>query len=81
MTMSGLDHVELRVRTLCTLQALNSTPLVSVCVPTYNGMGHLEEALASIESQYYPNLEVVFSDDGSTDGTLERIREFAFLHG
>ncbi len=77
MTMSGLDHVELRVRTLCTLQALNSTPLVSVCVPTYNGMGHLEEALASIESQYYPNLEVVFSDDGSTDGMLERIREFA----
>lgn len=40
-------------------------------------MGHLEEALASIESQDYPNLEVVFSDDGSTDGTLERIREFA----
>lgn len=40
-------------------------------------MEHLEEALASIDSQDYPNLEVVFSDDGSTDGTLERIREFA----
>jgi glycosyltransferase involved in cell wall biosynthesis len=40
-------------------------------------MGHLEEALASIEAQDYPNLEVVFSDDGSTDGTVERIREFA----
>jgi glycosyltransferase involved in cell wall biosynthesis len=40
-------------------------------------MGHLEEALASIESQDYPNLEVVFSDDGSTDGTVERIRQFA----
>jgi glycosyltransferase involved in cell wall biosynthesis len=40
-------------------------------------MGYLEEALASIESQDYPNLEVVFSDDGSNDGTVERIHEYA----
>lgn len=40
-------------------------------------MGHLEQALVSIEAQDYYNLEVVFSDDGSTDGTLERIREYA----
>ena len=38
-------------------------------------MGHLEEALASIEAQAYPNLEVVFSDDGSTDGTVEFIKK------
>lgn len=74
---SSLDHWRLKCRTSSTLQVLNHPPLVSVCVPTYNGMGHLEEALASIESQDYPNLEVVFSDDGSTDGTVERIREFA----
>jgi glycosyltransferase involved in cell wall biosynthesis len=40
-------------------------------------MAHLDQALASIEAQDYTNLEVVFSDDGSTDGTVERIREFA----
>lgn len=40
-------------------------------------MEHLEEALASIEAQDYPNLEVIFSDDGSTDGTVERIRQYA----
>lgn len=75
--MSSLDDVERRFRTLYNLQPTISPSLVSVCVPTYNGMGHLEEALASIESQDYPNLEVVFSDDGSTDGTVERIRQFA----
>ncbi len=59
------------------MQQLNSYPLVSVCVPTFNGMAHFDQALSSIESQDYPNLEIVFSDDGSTDGTLERIREYA----
>jgi len=75
--MSSLDHLKLKCRTSNTLQPTISSPLVSVCVPTFNGMGHLEEALASIEAQAYPNLEVVFSDDGSTDGTVERIGEFA----
>ncbi len=56
---------------------MNPFPLVSVCVPTFNGLGHLRQALASIEAQDYTNLEVVLSDDGSTDGTLERIREYA----
>jgi glycosyltransferase involved in cell wall biosynthesis len=75
--MSSLDHWKLKCGTSSTLQPTNSSPLVSVCVPTYNGMGHLEEALASIDSQDYPNLEVVFSDDGSTDGTVERIHQYA----
>jgi glycosyltransferase involved in cell wall biosynthesis len=46
-------------------------------VPTFNGIRHLGQALSSIESQDYANLEVIFSDDGSTDGTMERIREYA----
>ena len=75
--MFSLDHSGLECGSSSTLPPTISPPLVSACVPTYNGMGHLEEALASIDSQDYPNLEVVFSDDGSTDGTVERIREFA----
>ena len=75
--MSSLDHWKLKCGTSSILQPLKSPPLVSICIPTYNGMGHLEEALASIESQAYPNLEVVFSDDGSTDGTMERILRYA----
>lgn len=47
-----------------------SEPLVSVCIPTYNGEKYLREALASIINQNYPNLEIIISDDGSTDQTV-----------
>ena len=51
-------------------------PLVSICLPTYNGETFLNEALDSIKSQTYPNLEVIVSDDASSDGTLRIIEEF-----
>ncbi len=41
-------------------------PLVSVCLTHYNRPGLLRQALASIYSQDYPNLEVVLVDDAST---------------
>ena len=47
-------------------------PLVSVCVPTYNGEAYLAEALASIEAQDYPAIEVIISDDGSADRRVHR---------
>jgi glycosyltransferase involved in cell wall biosynthesis len=46
-------------------------PLVSVCIPTYNGMPHLEQALASALAQKYPNIEYIVCDDESTDGSFE----------
>lgn len=45
-------------------------PLVSICIPTRNGERYLEEALRSAFAQTYPRLEIVISDDGSSDGTL-----------
>lgn len=41
-------------------------PLVSVCIVTRNRPKLLPQALASIEAQDYPNIEVVLVDDGST---------------
>lgn len=44
-------------------------PLVSVVLCTYNGEKHLRAQVDSILSQTYPSLELVISDDASTDGT------------
>jgi glycosyltransferase involved in cell wall biosynthesis len=45
-------------------------PKVSVVVCTYNGERFLRQQLDSIISQTYPNLEIIISDDNSTDGTV-----------
>ncbi len=56
--------------TLTTVPLKQSNPLVSICIPTYNGEKYLQEALDSILNQTYSPLEVIISDDGSTDNTL-----------
>ncbi len=52
-------------------------PLVSVVMPVFNGGHFLKYSLESIRSQDYPNLEVIFVDDGSTDGSREMIELFS----
>ena len=52
-------------------------PLVSICIPTFNGEEYLQAALNAISLQIYPSLEVVLSDDGSTDDTVSIIKKFA----
>lgn len=49
---------------------------VSLILTTYNSKDNLEKTLGSIEKQDYPNIEVVIKDGGSTDGTLDIIREY-----
>lgn len=46
----------------------------SVVVPVYNGMPHLRALVASLLAQDYPDLELVFSDGGSSDGSLEYLQ-------
>lgn len=53
-----------------------SLPLVSICLPTFNGEKFLQEALESVKIQTYPFIEVVISDDQSNDGTLKLANEF-----
>ncbi len=50
--------------------------LVSICVPTYNGAKFLQESLDSVNAQSYKNIEVIISDDNSTDETLEICTKF-----
>jgi glycosyltransferase involved in cell wall biosynthesis len=44
-------------------------------MPVYNGAPHIDEALGSVLAQDYPNLRVLVSDDCSTDGSVELVRE------
>jgi glycosyltransferase involved in cell wall biosynthesis len=55
----------------------NSNPLVSVGLPTYNRGAQLRRAIESVLAQDYPNLELVISDNGSTDETEALCTEFS----
>jgi len=50
---------------------MRHNPLVSVVVITYNSATTVLETLESIKRQTYPNIEVILSDDGSTDNTVD----------
>jgi glycosyltransferase involved in cell wall biosynthesis len=52
-------------------------PKVSVIVPIYNQLAFIRETVDSVLAQDYPNIELVLSDDGSTDGTTEVLRDYA----
>ncbi|MFZ9020596.1 MAG: glycosyltransferase family 2 protein, partial [Paracoccaceae bacterium] len=48
---------------------------VSFLILTYNQVDFVENALSGAFSQTYSPLEIVISDDASTDGTREKIKE------
>ncbi|MDX1696671.1 MAG: glycosyltransferase [Thiohalobacterales bacterium] len=56
-------------------------PLITVRIPAYNHERYVRRALDSVLEQRYPNLEIVIIDDGSTDATAARIREWIDQHG
>jgi len=57
----------------------NESPLVSVGMPVYNEGRFIRESLDSILAQDYQNLEIIISDNGSTDETVSICREYAQL--
>ena len=50
--------------------------MISVCIATHNGEQYIKEQLDSILCQLLSEDEVVISDDGSTDSTLEIIKGY-----
>ena len=51
--------------------------LITVIVPVYNVSEYLKQCIESIIGQTYKNLEVILIDDGSTDDSLEIIKQYA----
>jgi len=52
-------------------------PLVSAVIATYNRGSVVGEAIESILSQTYQNVEVIVVDDGSTDDTHEKLKRYS----
>ncbi|TDS82497.1 glycosyltransferase involved in cell wall biosynthesis [Comamonas sp. JUb58] len=52
-------------------------PLISIALATYNGERFLEQQMDSLLAQDYQNLEIVISDDCSTDGTWGILQAYA----
>lgn len=53
------------------MKNLLTNPLVSICIPTYNGDRFIAATIQSVLEQTYRPLEIVISDDHSSDRTLE----------
>ena len=51
-------------------------PLISVCVPVFNGEKHLKECLDSCIAQTFTNYEIIICDDGSSDKSISIIEEY-----
>jgi len=58
-----------------------TNPLVSIAMATYNGEKYLKEQLDSIYTQSYKNIEVIVTDDCSTDKTVEILEQYSSSHG
>jgi glycosyltransferase involved in cell wall biosynthesis len=56
------------------------TPKVSVIVPVYNQAPFIRETVDSVLAQDYGSIELLLSDDGSTDGTSDILQAYAAEH-
>ena len=54
---------------------------VSLCIPVLDGLPHLAECLSSAIAQTEDSLEILLSDDGSSDGSLSQAKEILTLSG
>ena len=56
---------------------IDYTPKVSVIIPVYNTEKYLRECLDSVINQTLKEIEIICVDDGSTDSSLEILKEYA----
>ena len=62
---------------MCKISLLSQFPKISVLIPTYQQSRFLSEALDSVLRQDFHDLEVVASDDASSDNTFSILQDYA----
>jgi glycosyltransferase involved in cell wall biosynthesis len=55
----------------------DGSPLVCICIPTYNAEKTIRETLTSVVNQGYRNLNILIVDNASTDNTLAVVETFS----
>ena len=53
---------------------------ISILIPAYNAQDSIRRCLNSIKDQTFKDFEIILSNDGSTDGTLDEIQKFISSH-
>jgi glycosyltransferase involved in cell wall biosynthesis len=54
-----------------------SQPLISVCLPTFNGAKFVAASIESVLSQSHENFELIIVDDGSSDASVEIAKQYS----
>lgn len=57
------------------------SPLISVIVITYNSAKYIVDTLESVKNQSYLNIELIVSDDCSTDDTCSLVKNWMSING
>ncbi|MBI3800478.1 MAG: glycosyltransferase, partial [Deltaproteobacteria bacterium] len=58
------------------MDTVSQGPLVSIVTPSYHQGRYIADTIGSVLNQDYPNLEYLVMDGGSTDGTVEILRQY-----
>ena len=53
--------------------------LISVIIPAYNCEKYIDHCIKSVINQTYNKLQIIIVDDGSTDGTANKLVEYACI--
>jgi glycosyltransferase involved in cell wall biosynthesis len=83
LSLSNIYGAEFTVRRIAYLAWLNArqrsakpvNPLVTVIVPSYNHGRFIAQCLESVYRQTWKSIELIVIDDGSSDDSVERIRQ------